>query len=71
MIEEKNTPKEVAPDGQIMLDENGLPPMRTKRESVNWDYVMTLDPVYGSPMTDEDINRMKEEVKPYLSVDVE
>mgnify|MGYP003669241131 CR=1 FL=1 len=52
MIEENKTPKEVAPDGQIMLDENGLPPMRTKRESVNWDYVITLDTKIGSPLPD-------------------
>ena len=41
-----------APDGQVLVDENGLPPMRTKRESINWEYVMRLDPVYGSPLTD-------------------
>jgi len=52
MTEEIKQPKEVAPDGQIMLDENGLPPLRTKRENVNWDYVISLDTNMGSPLPD-------------------
>ena len=52
MIEEIRLPQLVAPDGQILLDENGLPPMRTKQDRVNWDYVNSLDPSYGSPLLD-------------------
>ena len=66
MIEENKTPEEVnenvntwtpftpvtAPDGQVLIDKDGLPPMRTKQDRVNWDYVISLDTGIGSPLPD-------------------
>lgn len=63
MSEEANTWKPFTPfkakDGQVLIDENGLPPLRTKKERIDWDYVMTLDPRYGSPL--KDWNKRNEE----------
>ena len=61
MSEETTEPKEntwtpftplTAKDGQVLIAKDGLPPLRTKRDNVDWDYVDSISPKYGSPLTD-------------------